>query len=307
MNKKIYIILAVLISAACCFSADFSGNWQTTYGRMILEQSGDEVKGGYFFSGYCEISGKIDENGRFNFRYVEPSAVGEGWFELSSGGEAFTGKWRQDGTVVWYDWTGTRSLPEDTSKIWLVVLESEWQESMNEDEYSFGDMLEAFFARLSEIEVRQRFVHDKRDLINFCAETAILPGKVCILFATHGEKEGLVLRDGIAGADEIIDALKPCENLLLIHFSSCNIMSGDIPDRILRSRRDWNDGFVVSGYVQPVDWAGSAVFEFYYLNLILENGYTPREAAETAEHIFRFSGTATVKGVEGLGFRWKTP
>ncbi|MBN1619252.1 hypothetical protein JW890_00875 [candidate division WOR-3 bacterium] len=307
MKKPVLIIIFSIVCISLSYPADFSGSWETTYGKMILEQNGDAVSGGYFFSGYCKIEGRIEPGGRFRFRYTEPSATGEGWFELSPDGMSFSGEWRQDGTENWYEWTGMRTSLRDSSAIWLVVFEAEWQESLDEGEYSFGEMLRAFFARLENVEVRQRFVHDRKDLINFCAETAILPGDVYILFATHGEKDGLVLRDGIARSDVIVSALAPCKNLRLVHFSSCNIMSGNTPDEIIKSRRDWKDGFVVSGYVQPVDWAGSAVFEFYYLNLIFECGMTPEEAAETAAYLFRFSGTSTVKGVEGLGFRWKTP
>lgn len=307
MKKAALIFILSVVLFSLSYTADFSGSWETTYGKMILEQNGDEVSGGYFFSGYCGIQGRILPDGRLNFRYTEPSAVGEGWFELSSDGMSFYGKWRQDGTENWYDWTGTRSPHRDSSNAWLVVLEAEWQGSLDEAEYSFGEMLSAFFARLENVEVRQRFVHDGRDLINYCAEAATLPGDIYILFATHGEEEGLVLRDGIAYSDVIASALAPCKNLRLVHFSSCNIMSGKTPDEILKSRRDWPSGFVVSGYVQPVDWAGSAVFEFYYLNLIFECGMTPEEAAETAAYLFRFSGASTFKGVEGLGFKWKTP
>ncbi|MBN1150369.1 hypothetical protein JXA84_03995 [candidate division WOR-3 bacterium] len=300
---QIFAVLPMVLSGA-----DFSGRWQTTYGVMILEQEGQKVTGGYFFNGYCPIEGEVNSWGRLVFRYNEPTTSGEGWFELSSDGDSFTGKWREDGKSLWYDWNGCRNgLSLDTSKIWLVVLEAEWQETLDENDYSFGEMLEAFFSRLPDIEVRQRYVHDKDDLRNFCAETAGLDGRVCLLFATHGEKDGLVLRDGIAGAEDIVRVLEPCGNLVLVHFSSCNIMSGEAPDRIINSRDDWPEGFVVSGYLNPVDWAGSAVFEFFYLNLIFEQGLTPREAAKTAEYLFRFSGEETIDGIDGLGFEWKEP
>ena len=45
----------------------------------------------------------------FTFTYEEPTARGEGWFELQPGGEGFQGQWRQQGQVAWRPWIGKRA------------------------------------------------------------------------------------------------------------------------------------------------------------------------------------------------------
>jgi hypothetical protein len=87
----------------------FAGDWKTTYGPMTLTQSGSKIYGAYDMGGQrCLIVGKV-ENGRFEFVYGEPNAYGEGYFELSSDGSSFSGKWRENGASEWSDWTGERS------------------------------------------------------------------------------------------------------------------------------------------------------------------------------------------------------
>jgi RNA polymerase sigma factor (sigma-70 family) len=86
----------------------FAGDWETTYGRMTLSQTGADVAGFYIMNGErCEIVGVVDGN-RFSFTYREPHAKGEGWFELSKNSRSFTGKWRVAEGGGWNDWTGKR-------------------------------------------------------------------------------------------------------------------------------------------------------------------------------------------------------
>jgi hypothetical protein len=42
------------------------------------------------------------------FRYTEPDAAGEGWFDLSEDGAKILGMWRQDGIEEWSTWEGER-------------------------------------------------------------------------------------------------------------------------------------------------------------------------------------------------------
>jgi hypothetical protein len=55
----------------------------------------------------CRIQGKV-RDGRLEFRFQEPEAGGEGWFELSADGSAFSGQWHPDGVPQWGPWTGSR-------------------------------------------------------------------------------------------------------------------------------------------------------------------------------------------------------
>jgi hypothetical protein len=87
---------------------DFSGKWQTTFGLMDLVQDKAHVRGAYHYRGApCPIEGKV-EGGRLVFHYQEPDVGGEGWFELTRRGRAFTGQFRPEGTSPWAQWEGER-------------------------------------------------------------------------------------------------------------------------------------------------------------------------------------------------------
>src|SRR5262245_43616580 len=83
---------------------DFSGRWFTTFGAMDLTQDGKHVHGSY--GGLATLEGTVKRN-RLVFRYQEPNAAGEGWFERQRYGK-FTGRWRADGDEVWREWNGQR-------------------------------------------------------------------------------------------------------------------------------------------------------------------------------------------------------
>jgi hypothetical protein len=300
------ILLTVFYSAATGDITDFSGTWETTYGTLFLRQDGSSVNGHYNFEGYSTIEGEVGADGRLVFTYTELSASGEGWFELSDDSIYFTGKWRPDGTRQWFDWEGFRAGSGVASSNWLVILESEWQVSMTEEEYSFGEMLASWFARVPGVSVRHRFIHDVDDLSAFCLESSGLPGNLYLVIASHGTSAGIELSSGTVSSHEWIDALEPCRNLAMIHFSCCEIMAGRTPDAIVSSRRNWPEGFLVSGYTQSVDWGASGVIEIYYLNQILENGLAPVDAANSVIEDIDFAGESSTRWMEKAGFSWVT-
>ncbi len=308
MNKKLTLLALIVFFIPLILTAeipDWSGTWETTYGKLTLIQKDNIVTGWYFLSGSCSVEGEIEESGKLTFKYIEPAASGEGWFELSEDGMSFSGKWREHGSIIYYDWEGYR-VGSISNKKWLVILESEW-EKLDETEYSFGAMLEAWLKRIEDVEVRHRFIHDVDDMINFCMEAGMLEGSLYLIFASHAEEDGLVLRDEVAGGDEIIEAILYCPNIKLIHFSACKIMNGNIPEQIINSKKTWDHEFIVSGYTESVDWAGSAVIEFFYLNMIFERGFSPEEAANSVIESFNFSGTRSTKWMDACGFTWIKP
>jgi hypothetical protein len=283
---------------------DFSGTWETTYGTLVLNQTGASVSGYYIMGGMCSVEGTVNSSGRLVFEYTEPSATGEGWFELAPDGSSISGEWRATGSTAWAGWEGYRAGAGNPDAKWLVILEAEWQSSMQEPEYSFGDMLEAFFARVEGVTVRHRFIHDRSDLELFALETASLPGSVYLLLSSHADENGISVADGSLGGREIAQALAPCRNLHLLHFSSCLVMNGDMPRTIMQSRRDWPDDFIISGYTESVDWGGSAIIEFFYLDMILENGLTPEEAAQATLGSLTFSSDKPGRWMDPAGFTW---
>lgn len=304
--RNFLLILAGLAAAAAGAqdTADFSGTWDTTYGLMVLYQEGTTVTGYYTLGGYSSVEGTVDPDGRLTFTYREPAASGEGWFDLVDGGMRLQGRWRPDGGGTWYDWEGSRAGSGMEPGKWLVVLEAEWQTSMAEDEYSFGEMLAAWFARVPGVRVRHRFVHDPDDLAAFCLEASGLPGDLYLVIASHGSSLGIDLASGTVGSRDFLRAIEPCRNLAMIHFSCCEIMSGRLPAEIISSRDDWPGDFVVSGYTRSVDWGASGIIEIYYFNQILENGLAPAEAAAAVLDDMDFAGTSSTATMEGAGFTW---
>jgi hypothetical protein len=296
----IHIFLALLAAS------DYSGTWETAYGDMVLEQTDSTVTGWYSYGSMSSIEGTVsEESGKLVFTYAESDASGRGWFLLSESGNSFTGQWKADGDTNWSAWDGHRATGEPTT--WVLVLEAEWQESTRENEYSLGEMLDAWLGRLPGVQIRHRFIHNLADLQTFCAEGALLPGDVYLVFASHGTSAGISLNSGTVLPRELADAISPMTNLQLVHFSSCEVMAGGTDEAILSSRSNWKDDFAVSGYTASVDWGGSAVIEFYYLNQILENGLTPVQAAMALQTDILFSGTVSTQYMDSAGFQIQTP
>lgn len=293
------LALVALVAA----SAPWQGTWETTYGTLVLTQEGREVSGFYDLGGPATIEGTVTSGGRMVFTYHEPTASGEGWFELSGDSLAFSGMWREQGGSGWSRWEGIRSGEGSLQRDWLVVLEVEWQESMSAPEYSFGQMLDAFFARLEGVEVRHRFVHDPGDLRRFCREAALLPGDVYLVLAAHATESGLQTPGGTVAPAQLAEALQPFgAKLRLVHMSACLAMAGSTPSSLLREVG--GEGLVVSGYTRSVDWAESAVVEMLYLSLVLERGLAPAEAAAAVEKALQGVAGSPAGVLDETGFDW---
>ena len=72
----------------------FEGIWQSSFGPLRLVVGEDGVHGFYEGLGKSTITGKLEGN-RLVFRYREPRAQGEGWFELAGDSMTFQGQWRR--------------------------------------------------------------------------------------------------------------------------------------------------------------------------------------------------------------------
>ena len=67
--------------------------------------------------------------------------------------------------------------------------------------------------------------------------------------------------------------------------------------------------FPVSGYTTSVDWGGSALIEFTYLDMILAQHLTPAQAAEQLPRLLTFAGDESPSGspYAAAGFRFFMP
>ena len=284
----------------------FDGLWDTDFGRMRLVQEGERVHGFYELGNGSQIEGRVDGN-ELTFTYREPHAGGEGQFLLSDDGLTFQGQWRQEGKSGWLPWQGVRTLRR-ADLTWLVVLEVPWHAISADRDYSFGNMLSEFFSRQPSVRVRQRFFTNESALRRHLREVTLIAEPVVLVVATHGMPEGIPLDGSTAGVQVIGDGLAYAWDLRLLHFSACLLMQ----DPAVLER--WRElatrlGFPISGYSTSVDWAGSAIIEFTYLDMILSRGMTPAEASEQVLLLLPFAGDEEVEGgaIAPAGFRIVTP
>ena len=285
---------------------EFDGIWESSFGRLRLVQEESRIFGRYEGCGSSTIEGALVD-GRFSFHYKEPKAAGEGWFAIDPSMESFAGEWRPEGAANWSPWIGRR-VRAQADRTWLLVLEAHWQSSIAEQEYSFGRMLTEFFARYKHLAVRHRFFDDEDGLERWCRELLYFPEPAVVLIASHGTPEGINVQGRTIDSKRVIDSLKYAENLKLLHFSACLVMkegeAGDFAKRIAGSAP-----FPISGYTTSVDWGGSAIIEFNFLDMILGKGMPPKLAAEQLLKLVGFAGDEAPEGspYSAAGFRFFSP
>ncbi len=79
-------------------------------------------------------------------------------------------------------------------------------------------------------------------------------------------------------------------HLRLLHLGGCSMMGGNMVNDI-RSACATHAPFPISGYRLAADWAGSAVIDFAYMNLVLEEGLAPGEAVRQVRSMISFAGS----------------
>lgn len=281
-------------------SVPFAGVWETSYGTMRLGEepsgeAGTHVSGFYLFGGRATIEG--ERIGRvLHATYVEPDGTrGRAVFELGEDGASFHGRWRAglEEPLELDDaragrWRGTRVVPV-AGRTWLVILEAHWEESLGEHEYSYGEMLRAFFERVPAVEVRHRFFHDRADLERFCRELAGLVEPVVLYISSHGSPAGVAVGGETIDGATIGRALADAGTLELLHFGSCQVLSGEEPGKLLAAAAP-HAPFPISGFRAVADWAGSAIVDFTYLALVLEQDMPPAEALRYTRSAVSFAG-----------------
>jgi len=100
------------LSCASAPTGIWAGTWETTYGTMILSQSGNQVSGNYEHSnGY--ITGTVSGNVLYGTwseapTYTAPGDAGDVQLTISPTGTTFTGSWRYGSSGGWAgSWSGT--------------------------------------------------------------------------------------------------------------------------------------------------------------------------------------------------------
>ena len=295
----------------------FAGSWLTTYGEMVLVVDGDRVTGRYELGGGSSIEGTV-RDGVLRFRYAEPSLdKGFGEFRLAPDGMAFFGKWRIDGmgdgplSSQDQSWYGIRTTTPRGSAApdpgpWLVILEPHWEQSLRDSEYSFGEMLRNYYRRLPHLQVRHRRIHDRADFVRVGREIGGIEGDVFLYIASHGTQAGATLSDGNIDASLMADLLSSCSNVQLVHFGSCLVAGGTVPEDILR-RLAPERRVPISGFKETADWGGSAVVDFAYFDNLFERQMPPKDAVEATRRNVLFAGDAAPGPVAPMGLRIVMP
>jgi hypothetical protein len=208
--------------------------------------------------------------------------------ELSDDGSTLTGdRWYRDNERR-TSWSADRVTPQ-SGKTWLVVLEARWESGLEEQEYTFGEMLNAYFDRTPNVQVRHRVFNDAADFERYGCEIAFLAEPTLVCVATHGSSEGVSVCDESLGPEFMADVFRFGDNVSLVHYSSCLIMAGSISETMHSSLQTFAR-FPISGYASSVDWAGSAVIEFMYFDLIFNRGMSPQVAHAAVLEMMPFAG-----------------
>lgn len=88
---------------------NFTGTWETDFGKMTLTQSGAKVSGSYDYYG-GKIDGEIRADGKLYFEWSQTNNKhGKGVFELATGGGSFSG---------WWDYTLSNGQPANNGGGW---------------------------------------------------------------------------------------------------------------------------------------------------------------------------------------------
>lgn len=271
----------------------FDGVWKTTFGMMRLIQKGEEVSGCYDFGSGAEIEGTV-KDGVLTFKYKEPNGItGNGKFKLADDQNGFTGEWSQKNGDGGGKWSGNRIKGEPGRK-WLVVLEAHWEKNLRQEEYAFGDMLRQFFARVPDVEVRHRYFDEQEDFARWCAELPYLAEPIVLYVSSHGKEQGITVGKHVLDGKFIGGQLRYCPQVKLVHLGACLTMAGTVAQDIRKtSGRD----FPVSGYTKSADWAGSAVIDFAYLDLVFSRNLKPGDAARMVQKSISFSGESETPGI----------
>ena len=98
----------------------------------------------------------------------------------------------------------------------------------------------------------------------------------------------------MAARAELVENLFGRDELLLfnpVHFAAGEDEPGDFSRRLASPAP-----FPISGYTTSVDWGGSAILEFTYLDMILSKALAPAEAAAHLVNLIAFAGDGPAPG-----------
>ena len=129
--QKTLLCLALACTAAAlalpAAAADWTGVWETNWGRMLIWQDGNLVRGTYDWED-GRLTGHVEGSRLYFIWREEPTYSGDidagpGYFDLSSDDLSFSGAWGYGETVGWQamitagGWDGTRVVSAGVATI----------------------------------------------------------------------------------------------------------------------------------------------------------------------------------------------
>jgi hypothetical protein len=112
--------------------------------------------------------------------------------------------------------------------------------------------------------------------------------------------------DELLGPEFMADVFRFGDGVQLVHYSACLIMSGTASQTMHDTLQTFAR-FPISGYGSSVDWAGSAVIEFMYFDLIFNRGMSPEAAQAAVVDMMPFAGTGHPSPAGEADFRIALP
>jgi hypothetical protein len=116
---------------------------------------------------------------------------------------------------------------------------------------------------------------------------------VVLYISSHGTEQGITVGKETLTGDFIGRQLRHASDLKLVHLGACLAMAGETPRKI---REASGLDVPVSGYTKVADWAGSAVIDLSYLDLVLSRQLEPGEAVRQMRENVTFAGEAETNG-----------
>ncbi|MEM6690968.1 MAG: hypothetical protein AAF664_16190 [Planctomycetota bacterium] len=257
----------------------FSGLWKMNFGRLRLSLEGQQAIGVFQGrNGSAELHGNLTEENRIEFEFTDGDIVGTGWLRTTKDDELL-GAWKPAGGA-WMVSEGAR-VRLSRSKVWLVVLEANWETGLAEPQYAFGPMLKQYFTmpNAKHVQFRHRYFHDLADLKRFCREVSFLAEPVVLLISTHGNPNGITVFNDVITSDELSECMVGLSNVKLLHLSGCAMMASNYPREVQKTP---GTNMAISGYTTLVDWDASAIADFTYLTMVLLKQLSPAKASAEA-------------------------
>jgi hypothetical protein len=287
----------------------FDGLWDTSMGRLRLVQEDGRVWGTSESDATLRLQGSLEPGGRLPFRLEGPTIQGAGHFEIDSLGFALDGELDSLGHLEEAS-AGTREPPPfltSTGPIGgqramprpgvscLLVLEAYRQRALDDSEFAFSRALRELASRLPWTVVRHRFYDDEAGLLRWCRQLLYLPEPTVLVVIGREERpgagsapSGVGQKPSLAG---MVDGLRFADGLKLLHLSSAGSLAGPEAGRALKEIP-----FPVSGYTGTASGDEYALADMVYLDLILNKGVPPEQAAEQLPLLVRFAGAEAIPG-----------